>query len=818
MPLRMIPSLLDLPRVSLAIAVALNCFIGAAHAFGQSTDWPGWRGRSTSSTTEATGWIAWGVDYQLRVAWRRPLGIGYSSVSIAGGLAVTMFSDDVDDWVVAFDARAGDELWRYRVSPTHPGRDGSASGPLSTPYVTDEAVYALGSSGRFVALATDEGGELWSSHLAEDHGGRRPDYGFTTSPLAYGDVVVVQVGSDRAAAVAFDRRSGEIVWRTGRDRIDYQSPFLLSQDGQALLVAVGREQLHGIDPATGSTLWRYEHGGDDNVWYMSPAVVGDDRLFLPIKWDESALIQLRGSLRSPTIKPLWTRDATRGTYSVPVHVDGYLYEYNRQFLTCVDAATGRAVWKSRQPGDGFVSVVDAHLVIGTKVGGLHIAKANAEGYEEVVGRPLFAAPSWSPPSFANGLLYCRSFSEIACVELVRAPQTDSPEVARDDTMVSSAFAQSIASLDRAADKEPAIAEFIRAHPRFPIVEGDDIAHFVYYGEANDVAIVGGLIGDDYAAPMTRVRGTRLFHYSSHVEADARLSYRFVINGDKTLLDPRNPRTVPATTNLHGRDGEFSWFSMPAWQEAKHLTTDSGPSGSRLERRKFKSRVLGKARTVDVYLPPGYDTAETSYPVAYVHQGGLAQTRGMYRQTLDALVGRRISPVIAVFVHRAPDSGDSEYRHDARQSYTRMVAEQLVPFIDRRYRTQTSASARASIGMGVTGSLSLHLAFRYPDVFGKVASQSPLFLSIHEKELWSILPNAESVPMQIYLDWGKYGARSPLEGWDMAVESRKLRTLLEGRGYAPTGGEAHEAFSWESWRNRTDRIFEAFFPLHDDARQ
>ena len=61
------------------------------------------------------------------VAWRAKVGSGFSGVAVAGGKAITMFEDG-DQYVAAFDAATGEELWRRRIGGSFPGRDGSWNG------------------------------------------------------------------------------------------------------------------------------------------------------------------------------------------------------------------------------------------------------------------------------------------------------------------------------------------------------------------------------------------------------------------------------------------------------------------------------------------------------------------------------------------------------------------------------------------------------------------------------------------------------------------------------------------------------------------
>lgn len=58
---------------------------------------------------------------------------------------------------------------------------------------------------------------------------------------------------------------------------------------------------------------------------------------------------------------------------ISVYHDGLIFGYNGRILACVGASNGELVWRSREPGDGFLILVDGHLVIATNEGCLSIA-------------------------------------------------------------------------------------------------------------------------------------------------------------------------------------------------------------------------------------------------------------------------------------------------------------------------------------------------------------------------------------------------------------------------------------------------------------
>jgi enterochelin esterase-like enzyme/outer membrane protein assembly factor BamB len=760
------------------------------------------------------------VDYGLAVRWRAPLGSGYSSVSVAHGLAVTMFSDGESDVVIAFDADTGDEAWRYSVAPTYFGHDGSQTGPISTPYVGPDLVYALGPRGNLVAVSTAVGDEVWARHLVTDYGAGEPVYGFSTSPLVVGEVLLVQIGAGDGKAVAgFNRHSGELLWQAGTGAVDYQSPALMSIGGETQLVYSTKEWIGGIRPATGETLWEHAHGGDGSATGsggLNPLAVGPDRLFLTHKGSASALLTLYDDAGGVAPGIQWETRAIRSSYGVPVYNSRYLYSYSRTLLTCVSVETGDPVWKSRPPGDGFPIVVDGRLVIATQKGGLHVAEASPDGYSEIAGLALFDDLVWSPPTFANGSVYVRSLGEIARVDV--APASGPAAVASTDPVLRG-FAAFLARVSVAEDKHAEIDAFLAGQGDLPIIEvggegsGEHTANvwFVYRGAAEqDVAITGDFLGNRRAETMERVAGTDLYYYAAHVEPGARLNYRFVVDFDTTVLDPLNPRSVPKTMSIYNDGGgAASWFAMPGWRVADHLSPVEVGAAGRVEQVEIPAGA-GPSRTVDVYLPRGYDAADAAYPVAYVHWGQDTLAEGMVAASLDNLIGHSVEPLIAVFVHRAA-GGFGELIWDGRREYVRAVAEDIVPIIEGRYRVRPGRDARASVGYGFGGLAALDLAFTYPDLFGKVAAQSPMRLTAQEDELRERVTDAERHPFRLWLGWGVYDTRSTLEGWSTVTWNVALRDFFEARGYDVAGGQVDQGGGWESWRQRNDEVFQTLFP-------
>ena len=273
--------------ITVAAVAALLPLNGTATA--QQTDaWPGFRGPG------GAGAVADRIDpngLEPAVVWRAMVGIGYSGVTVIDGKAITMFEDG-DQYMIAFDANSGDELWRRRTGDPYPGRDGSWNGPISTPAAHGNMVVALEPWGRLFALDTADGEPVWEVHLADDLGAPRPVYGFASSPLIVGDTVVVHGGPEAGTIIGLDMATGQVRWQAGGERVDAQVPVTLTLAGQDMVVAAGGEHVFGIDPASGEVLWEYTHEGRGyrGQGSLVPVGLSGDRIFLAHDDDASQVI------------------------------------------------------------------------------------------------------------------------------------------------------------------------------------------------------------------------------------------------------------------------------------------------------------------------------------------------------------------------------------------------------------------------------------------------------------------------------------------------------------------------------------------------
>ena len=147
------------------------------------------------------------------------------------------------------------------------------------------------------------------------------------------------------------------------------------------------------------------------------------------------------------------------------------------------------------------------------------------------------------------------------------------------------------------------------------------------------------------------------------------------------------------------------------------------AGSSIDSSSYSSPALHAEGSFLVYLPPGYASAASRYPVIYLLHGN-HQTDGSFLQmgvqsTLDRLIARHaIPPTIAVMIQGG--TGTNNWLNHGETDYESYVLE-VQHLIDRMLPTISARGARAIVGYSMGGYGAMHLALTHPQTFAAVES-------------------------------------------------------------------------------------------------
>ena len=380
-------------------------------------DWPGLWGPSRNGTTSGRLATSGG---EPEVVWRRPVSGGYSEIAIGGGRAVTMELRDGVDYVVAVDAATGREQWRVRVGETYRGHGGSDDGPIATPAVSGNDVFALGPHGHLVAIDAASGKERWRHDLVRVFDASAPTWGFAASPLVEGTLVIVPTGGERSRGLlAFDRATGRLAWNAAvAKQTAYASAVALDIGGRRQIVAVAADRVFAADPANGRVLWEAPGPGGTIEVSNSVLPLPGGRLLLS-NWEESMLIEVTPSAGTFATREVWRTNRLRNANGPTLYRNGFLYGFAGGFLVCMNAETQEIRWRERTGAGTLIGVGDEIVLLGQDSGELQVATVTPDAFTLRRRARAFAsdARAVTGPSYAGGRLYVRNLTEIAALRL-----------------------------------------------------------------------------------------------------------------------------------------------------------------------------------------------------------------------------------------------------------------------------------------------------------------------------------------------------------------------------------------------------------------
>jgi outer membrane protein assembly factor BamB len=444
-------------NISLPLGAAL--LVAAPLSAG---DWPQWRGpNGTGVSSERNLPMQWSADEHI--AWKAPLGgLGVSSPVVSGNhVFVTSQAGEgrqrpgnhptlagaadrqaerplgagraspagkmVFFLVEAFDRRDGRRLWQYRAEakgelpPVHQKHNLASS----TPVTDGTLVYAWFGDGQIVAL--DMNGRLvWQRHLGQDYAPFEIDWGHGSSPILYGDSLILLC--DHAPAsylLALDRRTGRERWKAdrGKGRSSYSTPLVVAGPRGDELIVNSSDRLDAYDPRNGEPLW---HADGPNRFPVPTPVAHEGMLYTSRGYRSGPYMAIRpGGRGDVTESHIRWRVATGAPYvSSILFYDHLIYMASDVgVIFCVDARTGERIWQERMEGIFSASPVagDGKVYFVSETGATIVLRAGRT--PEVLAINDIGVRLVASPAIAGGQILLRSDDHLVAVGTA-APDTD----------------------------------------------------------------------------------------------------------------------------------------------------------------------------------------------------------------------------------------------------------------------------------------------------------------------------------------------------------------------------------------------------------
>ncbi len=346
------------------------------------------------------------------LAWMADgLGQGYASpIQVGDTIHVPGMTDDQVGHIFMLSAE-GAPLGRITYGPET--LDGQAPGSRSTPTFDGNRLYILSGLGTVYCINLDTRETLWAVNILERFQSKNITWSLAESLWIDGDRVICTPGGPNGVVAALDKMTGETVWATtGLDDLaSYCSPVIVNHGGRRLLLTETAKFVIGVDADSGQLLWKHEHITDYDIHAVTPVYDKGLVYFTGGYGSGGGLLELSEDGASVRLK--WEDRKLDCQHHGVVLLDGYLYGtgHKNAQLMCLEMATGKQVWSTREVRQGVVIYADGMLYLyeGPRAGVVSLVKATPEGFERT-GRFTVTAGDgnhWAHPIIVNERLLLR---------------------------------------------------------------------------------------------------------------------------------------------------------------------------------------------------------------------------------------------------------------------------------------------------------------------------------------------------------------------------------------------------------------------------
>lgn len=409
-------------RLSVACAWCISVCLASACPADDGGHWSQWRGPIRDGQTQAAEWAGALNESSLKEAWRIKLQPSYSGPIVWGDRVFT--TETVDkrfERVTALNRDTGELLWtqQWEGSMTVPFFAASnGSWIRSTPACDGELLFVAGMRDVLVALDVQTGEVRWQVDFVQQLEASLPAFGFVCSPLLDGDDLYVQAGG---RVLKLEKRTGKIIWETladggGMYGSAFSSPVLADIRGERQLLVQTRTELAGVDPATGSVLWKQEVPAFRGMNILTPTV-WQDLVFTSSYGGRTFMYRPESTAGAWSVATAW-ENKMQGYMSSPIVHEDHLYLHLRNGrLTCINLATGAERWTTTPFGRYWSMVKQGDRILALDESGeLLMVRANPEKFELIDRRKVSEESTWAHLASDGRQLFVRELNGMVCFE------------------------------------------------------------------------------------------------------------------------------------------------------------------------------------------------------------------------------------------------------------------------------------------------------------------------------------------------------------------------------------------------------------------
>lgn len=398
------------------------------HADSQDKNWTHFRGSNLNGIATSDSiplkWDDSGIKWKTEIHGR-----GYSSPVVYDNQiwVTTATPEGKELYAVCADYNTGKIIHDIKVfSPENVfGKHSINTYASPTPCIEKGFVYVNFGSLGTACINTSDGSLIWTrTDLKCKH-----VQGPGSSPILYKNLLILHYeGVDVRFIVALDKSTGKTVWRTDRPEKPYETipeigkkayitPIIIKVKGRDMLISNGSAVCCAYDPLTGEELWRVIRGAESTVpmpiaengivYYYSGYMVDAEAP----NFTELIAVNPDGKGDITGTNVLWKRrdNQIQSQMLTPVIKDGLIYTINtKNYLMCIDAATGEEIWSERQRANFNASAiyVDGNIWFFSVKGDVIAVKAGRK--YEVIAQNQMDSGIWATPAILRNSVVLRT--------------------------------------------------------------------------------------------------------------------------------------------------------------------------------------------------------------------------------------------------------------------------------------------------------------------------------------------------------------------------------------------------------------------------
>ncbi len=384
-------------------------------------EWLGPLGNFRNGHSAETNWHQNWFNVEPELLWKHELGLGVAGVTCHKGLVYCVGNASDEEVVQCINSVTGQIVWKYSY-PCSIDKRMFEGGSASTPVIDKlrGSLYVLSHEGELRSLDLTDGKELWKVSYLEKLKGKRPTWGYSSSPLLCANMLIIVPGGSGSGVAALDPLTGKMKWSFGNDEAAYSSPVQINGEGGGNVMLFNSYGLSIINPQVGELLAKVRWKTEYDVNAALPLYISGHVFVCSGYGKGGGMFRLNEN----KLDLIYETKDTVCQFQSPIESGGNAYmvigdNSTKAKLACMSLENGSIKWTQPLSGNrGNIITADGKLIVVSERGEVVLCDASEKGFNEYGRFQALGGRCWAPPSFADSKLYIRNNSgRLVCYDL-----------------------------------------------------------------------------------------------------------------------------------------------------------------------------------------------------------------------------------------------------------------------------------------------------------------------------------------------------------------------------------------------------------------